>query len=79
VRDPKRIDAILDVIGRMWKASPNLRLGQLLCSATTSSDDKTRGFSLSPFEAAFYLEDTALETHLLEFQDRYFADTVKRK
>lgn len=79
MRDPKRIDAIIDSLRLMWKASPDLRLGQLLCAATTIEPNlgDTR-LPLSPFEAAFYLDDTVLETQLLEFQERYFAETAKR-
>lgn len=30
MRDPKRIDGILKVVGKYWKENPDLRLGQLI-------------------------------------------------
>lgn len=30
VRDPKRIDVMLGALGRLWRAQPDLRLGQLV-------------------------------------------------
>ena len=31
-RDPSRIPAVLDALRRAWEASPDLRLGQLVCA-----------------------------------------------
>jgi hypothetical protein len=33
MRDPSRIDEMLDVLGQVWKAHPDLRLGQLVNTA----------------------------------------------
>jgi len=33
VRDPERIDRILDVLGEAWRRNPDLRLFQLLINA----------------------------------------------
>ena len=46
MRDPKRIDEILELIGKIWKASPDLRLLQLLSNVTG-------------LENGYYLEDDA--------------------
>ena len=52
MRDPARIDRILEAIRARWKVTPDMRLGQLLCA-------------LSPkFDSAFYYEDDALEADL---------------
>lgn len=32
MRDPNRIEIILDGIKNIWKENPDLRLGQLLCN-----------------------------------------------
>ena len=32
MRDPNRIDKVLDEIKEIWKKYPDLRLGQLLCN-----------------------------------------------
>ena len=33
-RDPERIDGVLEVVARIWKRFPDLRLGQLIENAT---------------------------------------------
>ena len=30
MRDPARIDEILELLGKVWRAEPDLRLGQLI-------------------------------------------------
>ena len=55
MRDPARIDRILGLIKEIWKAHPDLRLGQLLVSIV----------SASPLYYLFYIEDEALEKCLL--------------
>lgn len=32
MRDPKRIDIILEELNSIWKENPDLRLGQLICN-----------------------------------------------
>jgi uncharacterized protein YihD (DUF1040 family) len=32
MRDPARIGAVLDLLRQAWEASPDLRLGQLVCN-----------------------------------------------
>jgi uncharacterized protein YihD (DUF1040 family) len=56
MRDPARIDALLEKLGRIWKTSPDMRLGQLMYyfSAKTNLTDP------------FYLEDDVL----IELLDR---------
>lgn len=34
MRDPKRIEKHLEVLGKVWRQNPDLRLGQLLLSVT---------------------------------------------
>lgn len=33
IRDPDRIDGVLSIVAAVWKASPDLRLGQLIWNA----------------------------------------------
>ena len=35
MRDPNRIDPLLELLGRAWKADPDLRLGQLITNAAS--------------------------------------------
>lgn len=51
-RDPKRIDEVLALVGMVWKANPDLRLGQLLLSLTPTDKD------------LFVLDDDVLRTSL---------------
>lgn len=51
VRDPKRIDRILEKLGVFWHKWPDLRLGQILVILTKKSD-------------SFYVEDDIVEAAL---------------
>jgi hypothetical protein len=55
MRDPARIDRILEKVGREWKKYPDLRLGQLI--------DNMKVTSLGPPDI-FYWEDDDLEEAL---------------
>jgi uncharacterized protein YihD (DUF1040 family) len=74
VRDPKRIDEILNCLRRMWTASPDIRLGQMLRNVTF--EEVTFGSSVSriydPFGEAFNYEDDVLLRRLREFEQRYY-------
>jgi len=50
VRDPERIERILDLIRIIWNKYPDLRLGQLLLNAQS--------------DLSFHLEDEDLEAEL---------------
>jgi len=50
VRDPKRIDRMLEKLAVLWKQAPDLRLGQLICNVSAPS-------RADPF----YVEDDWLE------------------
>lgn len=53
MRDPARIDRILEAIRLKWKASPDLRLGQLLINAAPRFE-----------HAGYHVEDDELEAAL---------------
>ena len=38
MRDPERIDRILEIVRKIWKKHPDLRLMQLLLNATGDGD-----------------------------------------
>jgi uncharacterized protein YihD (DUF1040 family) len=52
MRDPNRIDHILNLLKQMWKETPDWRLGQLLINLTYRNED------------LYYLEDDKLEERL---------------
>lgn len=54
MRDPKRIDRILEKIKDFWKAYPDWRIGQLIFNLTSSSGA----------EDVFYVEDEIIEKEL---------------
>ena len=66
MRDPKRIPGILNEIGRVWEAFPDMRLGQLLLNVAADP-------------ALYYLEDDELVHRLLEFSYRFAKDSVNGK
>ncbi|MDJ0895763.1 MAG: hypothetical protein QNJ92_11535 [Alphaproteobacteria bacterium] len=60
MRDPERIDEILDLVRQVWLEDPDLRLGQIIVNAVRPRD---------PCPEIFAAEDGALRrglTRLLE-------------
>lgn len=55
MRDPARIDRILDRLRTAWTASPDMRLGQLLVVLLRPTE---------PCPQVFYAEDSVLEARL---------------
>ncbi|MBW3539175.1 MAG: hypothetical protein KY476_02800 [Planctomycetes bacterium] len=39
MRDPDRIQKVLERVGDMWRRHPDWRLGQLLCNVATWAED----------------------------------------
>lgn len=56
MRNPDRIDRILELISIFWHKNPDLRLGQLLMIAGGFSKDDN-----------FALEDDIVEEHLIQW------------
>jgi len=54
MRDPQRINEMLDLIEGIWKANPDLRLGQLILACCKYDTD------------LFYMEDDDLYKRLCE-------------
>lgn len=61
MRDPKRIDPIIDRIRNFWKAYPELRLGQILTNAIGGKFDDSK---------LFYIEDDVLEKVLIAYEKK---------
>lgn len=61
MRDPARIDAMLTLLGQVWRKSPDLRLGQLVVCATRPAQ---------PCPEVFYIEDDRLAEGLRELMSR---------
>lgn len=57
MRDISRIDRILEVIKRIWKNNPDLRLCQLLLNLTTDAN------------MLYWVEDDELESALIEMYE----------
>lgn len=58
MRDPKRIEKILQLIRCYWLAHPDLRLGQLVVNCCLPGAD------------VFYVEDNVLEKTLIDELER---------
>lgn len=54
MRDPNRIDRILEAVKAIWKKHPDMRLGQLLCNVLRDP-------------ALYYIEDADLVSALKEY------------
>lgn len=57
MRDPQRIDRIIELIRGIWKTYPDLRLTQLIMNTLNMTKDP------------YYVEDDILEKKLREYQD----------
>jgi hypothetical protein len=60
MRDPKRIEPILEEIRRIWTACPDLRLAQLLVNVIRSPE---------PCPQIFYFEDDKLLERLRAYPE----------
>jgi hypothetical protein len=57
MRDPARIDRMIEMLWELWKAQPDLRLGQLLVNVIRPGE---------PCPRVFYAEDTDTEAKLAQ-------------
>ena len=58
MRDPERIDEILDLVRQVWLQDPDLRLGQIIANATHPRE---------PCPEIFAIEDSDLRRGLTAF------------
>lgn len=65
MRDPARIEVLLDLIADIWRRHPDYRLTQLLINVANPSD---------PCPEVYYLEDDKLAEKLETFRDTYHPD-----
>lgn len=67
MRDPARIDPLIEVLRRIWKANPNLRMCQIIYNIMSivvpEPDGDVKMTSL------FYLEDDKMLKALLEYEE----------
>lgn len=61
MRDPNRIDPILQAIGEYWKQHPDMRLGQLI---------ENLAYMAGETDDAFYVEDGKLMEGLMQLEAR---------
>jgi hypothetical protein len=61
MRDPARIDQMLELLREVWTRSPDLRLGQLIVNAVRPSD---------PCPEVFSIEDTVLARRFQRMLER---------
>ena len=59
MRDPNRIDTMLAQVARIWRANPDLRLGQIVTNAALANSPKSAA-------EVFFIEDDVLATRLDE-------------
>ena len=58
MRDPDRIDRMIERLRELWHASPDLRLGQLLVNVIRPGE---------PCPRIFYAEDTDTEAKMMAY------------
>ena len=64
MRDPARIDRMVEMLRLLWHAQPDLRLGQLLVNVIRPGE---------PCPRIFYAEDTDTEAKLIRELDEVTA------
>ena len=62
MRDPARIDEILELLGKVWHAEPDLRLGQLIYNVAREREPKLLDI--------FSIEDGTLRKGLMRQLER---------
>lgn len=70
MRDPDRIDEILQHLARIWKENPDFRLGQLIVNAAKPP---------AHCPSVFYVEDDQLLRGMLDLEARFNAYRQDRK
>lgn len=70
MRDPERIDRILDVLRAYWVANPDLRLTQIVVNAAHPR---------TPAPGVFYVEDEVIEGRILEMMAHPIGDGSRGK
>ncbi len=62
MRDPSRIPKVLAAVKELWDANPDMRLGQLVCNATSVASRQNRyaPHRLVEFFDVFNVEDDKL-------------------
>jgi len=69
MRDPARINALLDVLREVWEANPDLRLGQLVYNAARMREPELID--------VYSIEDASLLKGLLRYRDATCAESGK--
>jgi len=65
MRDPARIEVLLDLIADVWRRHPDYRLAQLLINAANPSE---------PCPEVYHLEDDELAKKLEAYRSTYHPD-----
>lgn len=66
MRDPERIDRIVDLLRERWHQEPDMRLGQLLEVSLRRTVGQEPGSSHGISHCIFHIEDTETEAALRE-------------
>jgi hypothetical protein len=74
MRDPKRIDVILDYIRKDWKESPDLRLPQLIENIAWAADKKRQAGSKNPLART-----AGMESWMYSMDDDFVIDAYRDK
>lgn len=77
MRDPARIDRIIEKLRTEWHTQPDTRLTQLVHNLITAGRMRTGRTVLDPAPVFFYTEDDAVEKYLDE--ERSIADCIKKE
>lgn len=62
MRDPQRIDTILELVRQVWVEQPDLRLGQLIFNAARMRDPELKDI--------YNIEDAVLQKGLRRYLER---------
>jgi uncharacterized protein YihD (DUF1040 family) len=66
MRDPDRIDEVLELLREVWTLEPDLRLGQLIFNAARIRDPE--------LDDVFSIEDGSLSKGLIRYREQIHAN-----
>lgn len=79
MRDPKRIDKVLNVIKLVWSECPDLRLMQLLLNSKLIQSICESGEKVISAESIFNIEDEELMKAIAEYGLEFVKDETEDK
>lgn len=76
MRDPERINIVLDRVQEYWKLNPDFRLGQILCYTSFLSNENADPFYLEDDKLIVILDDLIASRKGAKSHDNSNSDNI---